>query len=612
MVASRFSILGSLSVTTEEGIRTSVPGQKNRVLLATLLLHADQCVSVDQLARRLWGDRLPRDPRRVVQTYVVRLRRWLGDGGLIRTRDGGYVMELDHERLDLLEFRRLLRLAARAGRPEDEVALLRRAVGLWRGPACENVESDVLHHLDVPILTEQYQHAVERRVDLELRAGPPGELIAELRALTREHPLRERHWAQLMTALRGCGRRAEALDVYSSVFRTLRDELGIEPGRELRELHEAILSGDDVAFPGVTPPRELPPDVRHFVGRARELRLLDDALAEEGSAARTAVVVGRGGVGKTAMAIRWCASVAGDFPDGQLYLDLRGFDARPALEPADALRALLRGLGVAPGDIPADETAASALFRTRTTGRRLLVLLDNALDTRQVRPLLPGRGPVVVVTSRNQLRGLVASGAATRVVLRPLSDDESAALLAALLAKDPAWRETDQARRLAALAEGLPLALRVIGERLARQPELPLTDLVRDIDADPDAVASGDDAVHAMLSSSYERLDTTTKRVLRLTGGLHPGPVLDPRPVAALVGMPVDRVRAHLDHLVANHLAEQTGPHRYELHRLVRSYAAAEMRRQDTAPQQNAARAALLLLREYRPSAIDAEAPVRF
>ncbi|MFI6300092.1 BTAD domain-containing putative transcriptional regulator [Nonomuraea sp. NPDC050790] len=589
-LSPRFSVLGPLTVNLGDGAWTPVPGAKNRILLACLLLRVNQIVSVDNLARRLWGDHTPQDERRVVQTYVARLRQWLGDDGtVIQTRAAGYTIQLGPEQLDLLEFRHLLRRAGQADSPGQEAALLSRAAGLWRGAACEDVISEILHQRDVAVLSEERRQAVERRIDLDLSSGNASRtLIPELRMLTLEYPLRERHWAQLMRALHQAGRRAESLDAYRAAFVHLREELGVEPGPELRDLHQTILAGSpepttSAASPVTAaeapeaaepyPPREVPADVTGFVGRAAELDTLDQVMTRPG----TTVIVGRAGVGKTTLAIHWATSASGAFPDGQLYLDLRGFDALPPLPPGQALRVLLHGLGVRPADIPAEQDAAAAMFRSRTAGRGMLIVLDNARDTRHVRPLLPGNGPSVIVTSRNQLRGLVTSGTAARIALGPLPPQEALDLLAGHVGHDRLRREPDQVRTLAALCEHLPLALRIVAERLARVPGLSAGTLVRDIERDVLAAlraGEGDPDIRHALSWSYQRLDPAARRTLRLAAVLHPGPVLEPEPLAALVQVPPGHVRRHLDLLSADHLVEQTAPERYRLPHLVRTHAA--------------------------------------
>lgn len=558
MAVLRFGVLGPLSV--DQG---PVPGAKNRALLGTLLLRAGRLVTIDQLAERLWDDEPPGNPRRVVQTHVVRLRRWLGDGAEIHTRGGGYLMELDPERLDLLAFRRLLAEAASEGDPGRERDLLRRALALWRGPVCADVASGALRELDVPVIAEQHQRALERRIDLDLRLGHDLALIAELRALTSEFPLHERYWAQLMAALHGGGRRAEALDAYRAAFRRLRDELGIEPGPELREQHEAILAGQPprtaAPIPALIPapipvPRELPPDVLGFQGRESDLA---DLAGQDVTA-----VVGPAGVGKSALAVRWANAAAAGFPDGQLYVNLRGHAAGPPLEPSAALRSMLRGLGVT--DVPAEPAEAAALFRSRTAGRRLLVVLDDARDSAQVRPLLPGRGAVAVVTSRDQLRDLVVAGTARRIVLGPLRQSDALALLAGVVGPERVAREPEAARRLVARCDHLPLAVRVVGERLTRRPGLPL----RSLPAEPLA------EVQKAISWSYDALDPPAQRVLRFAGGLHPAGEIDPGGLAAMLRLSPDRAGNHLDTLVAGHLAEPTPAGHYRVPPLVREFAA--------------------------------------
>ncbi|MEV0589472.1 BTAD domain-containing putative transcriptional regulator [Nonomuraea sp. NPDC050310] len=586
-LSPRFSVLGPLTVSLGDGIWRPVPGTKNRTLLASLLLHPNQVVSIESLSRRLWGDQSPLDERRVVQTYVARLRQWIEDDTIIRTWPGGYEIRLDPDQLDLLEFRHLLTQAGRADTPAQEVALLRRAVALWRGAACSDVASATLRQ-DIAVLEEERRRAVERRIDLELSSNDTAvDLIPELRRLTLEHPLRERHWAQLMRALHQAGRRAESLEAYREAFGHLREELGVDPGAELRDLHQEVLAGTPMPTvngpsPVMTanavdqfPPREVPADISGFVGRTGELETLDRAIRSSA----TTVIVGRAGVGKSALAIHRAAATAGDFPDGQLFLNLRGFDALPPLSPEQALRVLLRALGVPSADIPTEGDEASAMFRSRTAGRRMLIILDNARNACQVRSLLPGNGPAVVITSRNQLRGLVTSGSAARITLGPLAPEESLELLAKQTNFDRLRREPAQAKALANLCEHLPLALRIIGEKLARVPGLSAETIAHELERDPMAAlqaGDGDQDVRRALSWSYERLDPAARRTLRIAAVLHPGHVLQPEPLAALVEVPLERVRRHLDRLDADHLVEQTAPEHYLLPPLVRAHAISE------------------------------------
>lgn len=597
-----FSVLGPLTIDHHP-----LTSGKQRILLASLLLRPGQVVTVEQLIERLWGDDLPRDPRRVVQTLVVRLRRVPGLSEVIRTQAGGYLARLEDHQLDLLDFHHLVEASARAGDPGREADLLHQALALWRGSVCEDVDSETLHRLEVPPLVERRLRAVERRIDLDLRLGRDNGLVAELRSLTAEHPLRERFWVQLMTALFRGGRQAEALDTYRMVFRLLQEDLGIAPGDELRMLHQAILTGDHelVRCAEDPPPQELPRHVAHFVGRVTELALLDKVVDDE---TRAVVIVGSAGIGKTALATHWCTAVAPAFPDGQLHVNMRGFEALPPLDPASALAMLLRSLGVPPQEVPPDLAAASALFRSRTAGRRMIVFLDNVSNTEQVRPLLPGRGCLAVITSRNQLRGLVAREAAVRISVPPLDMPDALRLLAC---ESRTSLESTHARRLAELCDRSPLALCIIGERIARQPDVPLAAFVDELSRGHerlDAFDSGDDAgtdLRTVLSWSYESLDEPTARVLRLVGGLYPGPDFGLDAASAVAGLPAPQVRRHLDRLVASHLVEQCDRDRYHLHDLVRAHAAEQSRHHDSAADRDAAVSRLLAWFTHALFAVD-------
>lgn len=317
--------------------------------------------------------------------------------------------------------------------------------------------------------------------------------------------------------------------------------------------------------------------------------VLDRAAARTG----TTLVVGPAGVGKTALVTTWAASAARSFPDGQLYVDLRGFSDQPPLPAEQALRVLLRSLGVRPDDIPDEPAAAGSLLRSRTAGRAMLIVLDNAREAAQVWPLLPGDGPTTIVTSRDQLRGLVAGGAATRVTLRPLPEDDSLELLAGHLGPERLLREHRQARLLTEAREHLPLALHVVGERLSRVPSLPARLLVWEMRRGD----APDPALRRALSWSFEALGWEARHTLHLAAALHPGEELWPESVAALTGLPVDRALEHLDRLTEIHLAEQTGPRRYRLPGLVRAVAARELAREDSAVVRRSPRDDLAVVR---------------
>ena len=465
-------------------------------------------------------------------------------------------------------------------------------------------------------LEERRLAAVEELTEVELALGGHAGLVGELGVLVARHPLRERLRERLMLALYRSGRQAEALEVYQGGRRLLVEELGLEPGPDLQGLQQAILTSD----PGLrldTPPAhrggaaaappspaltpsQLPADVAGFVGRADDLRQLDALLPERGDHAETAlgvaVVAGMAGVGKTALAVHWAHQVADQFPDGQLYLDLRGYATTPQLRPIEGLRQLLHGLGV--DQVPADLEEAAGLYRSVTAGRRLLLLFDNAATADQVRSLLPGSpGCLVAVTSRDRLAGLVATHGARRLVLGPLPPEEAQALLGEVVGAERIKAEPEAAAELARACSHLPLALRIAAANLADDPEQPISGQVAtlrvgdrlaalEIEGDPDA------AVRAAFGASYQRLAAPERQLFRLLG-LVPGPHFTASGAAALVGPSAGDTRASLDRLAAAHLVDRYVPGRYRLHDLLRLYAAE--RAQEIDPGERAAATRRLL-----------------
>jgi len=525
-----------------------------------------------------------------------------------------------------------------AAGPEGELARLGSALVLWRGRPLEDVPSEALRRDEGHRLTELWLRARERRLELALQLGGHGEVLGELRAFATEQPLREHVRYLLMLALYRSGRQTEALAVYRDARRMLHDEFGIEPGPELSDAHRRILAGDPslaglssgvegvaretgvslAAATGITAinagdsgpalrtvPAQLPHDLPGFTGRSAELAQLQELLPVEprlpgqrrrdgpstgadqvpetggqtGRAVTIALIEGAAGVGKTALAIHWCHRVADRFPDGQLYVDLRGFDPRqPPLTPAGALRQLLGGLGVDPARIPVEEDGQAGLYRSLLAGKRVLVLLDNAASAAQVRPLLPGgSGALVVVTSRNRLGGLVARDAAHAVGLDLLGPDEALALLTRAIGPERVDAEPAAARELARLCGNLPLALRVAAQRVAVRPYLTLRDLVAELGAERgrlDVLSTGADettAVRAVFSWSYRALDAASARVFRLLGLYFSD--IGTAAVAALAGVSVAEARRALEVLAGGHLLEEVGAGRYRCHDLLRLYA---------------------------------------
>ncbi|MEV8631655.1 BTAD domain-containing putative transcriptional regulator [Streptosporangium sp. NPDC051023] len=592
----RFRVLGPLTVLSE-GREVPIGGNKLRVVLGGLLLRPGETVPASRLASWLWEDGAddPDRARATVHSYVNRLRQQLGTREVIRTVPDGYRAEVDAGSLDLLRLRDLAdagRQAAAAGDLDSASHVLSEAIALWRGPVLSNVDSATLHDQEVGPLTEEWLRLQEQWLDVGLRTGRHAELVATLRELTRSHPLREPFWELLMLSLHRSGRHAEALQAYHSLGALLAEELGVDPGPSLRATYQAILTDDPsvrapeaFAVPreeAAAPiPRQLRPDMPGFAGRRAELASLDLMLDEDASMGGPRIVSlqGTAGSGKTALAIHWAHRIAERFPDGQLYLDLHGYGPEPPVDPAKALETLLRALGTPPGRIPAGLDERSALFRTLLTGRRTLLLLDNAGSSEQVRPLIPGSDGMVVVTSRNQLRGLVVEYGARRVVLDQMPREEAAELLAEVLGRDRVSSASEAVAEIVDRCARLPLALRIFAERAARFPGVPLGKLVADLRDEAtrlsalDAGDGGNTDLRTVFSWTYGALDEDTARLFRLLG-LHPGPEVSTGAAAALMGGDVAGVTRLLDRLTADHLLRSRFPGRYDFHDLLRSYAA--------------------------------------
>jgi DNA-binding SARP family transcriptional activator len=588
-------------------------------MLAMLLLRANRVVAVDDLAEALWGSALPPSARVTVQNYVKRLRDALGDaGGRIVTQPPGYLIRVAAGELDVSLFEANLdsaRTAAAAGSWETAAAEARAALLEWRGDPLADVPSQYLALREVPRLADLRLQAAEIGIEAALRLGRPAAVIGELRQLVSSDPFRERLAALLMAALYEDGRQAEALAVYQQTRDVLVGELGVEPGRDLRDLHQSILAGDKAmpalpgpptmpAAPGAAgapaprAPRQLPAAVGCFTGRYAELAALT-GLLDGGSRAAAATMVilaigGTAGVGKTALAVHWAHRAAGRFPDGQLYVNLRGYDPGQPMPAADALAGFLRSLGVPGQDIPPETDQRAAHYRSLLSDKRMLVMLDNAGSAEQVRPLLPGTPAcTVVVTSRDALAGLAARDGAARLDLDVLPQDDAAALLRALIGPR-VDAEPDAVAELAVQCCRLPLALRVAAELAASRPAVPLAALVSelaDLHTRLDLLAAGGDPhaeVRAVFSWSCHHLDPDIARTFRLLG-LHPGPDVDSYAAAALTGTTVLRARGALDVLARAHLIQPAAPGRYGMHDLLRGYARELSATQDTREEQHAA-----------------------
>jgi DNA-binding SARP family transcriptional activator len=494
-----FAILGPLLVHDGDAL-VEVPKGRQRVLLAALLLHPGKPVPADALAEMVWDGAPPPGAEVTLRSHVLRLRRVLGPRAAARleTCPPGYLLQAEEDEVDLLRFRCLCRdgaAAARAGAWGRAHVLLSEALDLWRGAPLAGVPSESLREHKTRDLEALRRQAGEWRTDAALHLGGHAELVPGLHSLIAENPLQERIHGQLMLALYRCGRQGEALAAYEHARDILIGELGTEPGPELQELHQRILSGD-LALASIEPPpfgaeparalpRELPPAVPGFTGRQAELQTLTRLLERPGEQPAEAIVIsaiaGTAGVGKTALAVQWAHQAAGRFPDGQLYVNLRGYDSGQPVPATDALARFLRSLGVPGQDIPPDEDERAARYRSLLAGKQMLVVLDNAGSAHQVRPLLPGTPAcTVLVTSRGTLAGLVARDGAARLELDVLPLAEAVALLRTVIGAR-ADAEPEAAAELAVQCCRLPLALRVAAEIAASRPAMLLSGLVSEL-----------------------------------------------------------------------------------------------------------------------------------
>ncbi|MEU8418366.1 AfsR/SARP family transcriptional regulator [Amycolatopsis japonica] len=573
-----FRILGPLEVW-DDGARLPLGGPQQRTLLALLLLNANSVVSADRLIDELWGAGAPPSARGLLKGCVAVLRRALGVGRDERllTRAPGYLLQVRPGERDLDRVEELAGIAKTDA--SQAAALLREALSCWRGPALDGLEGETCR-AEAARIEELRLALLEDRVDAELRRGATPELVTELQPLVRRHPLRERLWAQLMLALHGCDRQADALAVYQRIRRALVTELGVEPSSSLRRAHRLVLAGpapapkkDPPATTRVPVPAQLPAEIRDFQGREAELSELGRVAAVAG----TAVVSGTAGVGKTALTLRWAHLARERFPDGQLYVDLGGHGPGRPVPPGAALSGFLGALGLNEREIPVGLDDQAARFRTEVAGRRLLVVLDNAGWAGQVRPLLPGTPScVVVTTSRDSLAGLVALHGARRVGVGRLPLADAIALLRVLIG-DRADADPRSVSALAELCARLPLALRLAAEVATAEPDTALRELV-DALAEPEdrlelLEVAGDPyaSVREGLSWSYRRLPIDAARVFRAAG--RAGTELDVGKTVALAGLGLRAARRALSQLAAANMLDVIAPGRYAMHDLLRDYA---------------------------------------
>ena len=593
----RLMLLGSLQLVDDAGERITVTGPRQRILLAALAAHANQPVSLDALAEVVWDGAPPPGSITTLRTHLARLRRCLGPriARRIVTRSSGYAIELTEDELDLLAFEHHCRRARAALRAADNTqasASGALALRLPRGEPLSDVPSQLLRDLLVPQFERQRVQVAEDWIEAELRLGRHEPVLEQLMDLTARYPLRERFHAQLMLALAHSGRRAEALTAYQRARKTLVAELGVEPGRELRALHERMLADDEetpdtrwpdeeLACPPVTEaPRQLPPAAGHFTGRGAELAWLTglaaccDPQAVAGGTAVITAIDGMAGIGKTALAVHAAHRVSDRFPDGQLFVDLHGYtEGHSPREPGDALGMLLRALRVPMGRIPEDAQERAGLYRERLAGTRTLVLLDNAADEAQVRPLLPAApGCLVLVTSRRRLKGL---DDARSVSLNLLTQWDAVALLHAVTGPGRVPADDPLLDEIAHQCGRLPLALRIAGallrHRLAWNPGH-LAAVLRDEHRRVPALTDGERDLATMLGLSYIGLSEPHRLLLgRLAQVSGPDAAADA--AAALLGTDPDTATGLLADLADHNLLITHAPGRYRLHDLIRAHA---------------------------------------
>ncbi|MEU8237253.1 BTAD domain-containing putative transcriptional regulator [Actinoplanes missouriensis] len=545
----------------------AVTATRDRIVLAMLLLRPGRIVGLGELTEAVWGAEPPATARGQLQTCVSRLRRVL-PGGAILSDPAGYRIRPGPDELDATVFLRLVEQARSAGDPGSARAAYRKALDLWRGSACAEIDAPAVRAAAAG-LDERRATAVEDWVDLELEAGQARELIGELSGWVEQFPLRERLRGQLMTALYRSGRQADALAEFRRARDVLRDELGIEPGPELQELHRSMLAGESRPVSAAAV-RCLPRTVGDFTGRTE---LVDRLLGEVRQADPAVLVIdGMAGSGKTTLALHLAARTGDRYPDAHLYVDLRGYSEQPPVEPAAALIVLLRQLGVAPADIPLEPVDRIGRWRTEVSRRRLLVILDNVGSSSQITDLLPATpGSLTLVTARRRLPGLDG----VRVESLPLLAPAEAVVLLERIAGERVRAEPEAAAEVARRCGGLPLAVRLAGARLVHRPRWRVADLLRRMGgtALPE-LAAEERTVTGAFSLTYRQLPELPQRVFRLLG-VYPGSTFDTLAVAALAGLPADPAADVLDDLVDVHLVEEPEPGLFRMHDLLRQFAAA-------------------------------------
>jgi DNA-binding SARP family transcriptional activator len=607
-----FSLLGAVEARHDDGTRVPLGRRRERALLGLLLLEVGSVVPKNRLLSMLWEDDPPATAENQLRTNVSRLRHRLDPDGTgaagvrLLGRGSGYLVEVEADRIDAHRFKVMVEQARLQSDAGQRFAIADEALSLWRGPLLADAGGDYLRHR-VGLQTEElWLAAVEVWAEAGLALGRHGPVIVRLVDLVERYPLRERLISLLMLALYADGRQAEALDLYERHRQRLAHELGVDPAAEVKNAQRLILRDGTDQLPNGQPPAgpvpaQLPPDLPGFTGRDDQLRRLDEMLRASANREATTIIaiLGAPGMGKTALAVHWARRIAARFPDGQLYVSLRGFHpAESTTEPGEALRGLLEALGVPPDRLPATLQAQAGLYRSMLNGRRMLVLLDDARDVEQVYPLLPG-GPdnVVITTSRDRLHGLVVDGAYP-LLLDVLPLVEARDLLTARLGGKRIEAEREATDEIVARCGGLPLALAVVAARAAVHPSFPLAALAAELrearsELDPFDAGDPNTRLRAVFWWSYRTLTAPAARLFRLLA-LHPGPDLAAPAAASLAGAAVHQVGPLLAELTRSNLLNEPMAGRYGLHDLLAAYAQELIDALDPASGRQAARVRLL------------------
>ncbi|MFJ4655867.1 BTAD domain-containing putative transcriptional regulator [Nocardia sp. NPDC088792] len=588
----QFELFGPLTVRHNGNI-IEIPRAKHRVVLATLLLQANRVITAEELIQQLWGSNPPATARKTLQGYIARLRKALG-AELLVSRAAGYAIVVAADQVDLNRFDTLLAQAEQATEPHDRARLLRAAMSEARGTPLVDISSDYLKQGDGAALVERWLNATEQWAEAEMAVGRHADVLPRLRSLVSEHPFRETAWWQLMVALFRAGRQADALGAYQEVRLLFAGELGVEPGEELRALHQQILAEPDTiakplfdhapAHRGERPdksPFTLPPShaefVRHGIEQevTRALTAVRDANSDDESTPRIVALHGPAGIGKTTLAVRVAHAVSGHFPDGQLFVDLQ--ESGTPREPVDVLREVVRALGIRHAAVPTDLGALGALYRSLLSRRRVLMVLDGAVSEAQVRPLIPAAPTSALLVS--SLKMLPTLDSAHHVRFGLLSPRESVDILARIIGPDRVAAEERVAGQLAGLCGQLPLAIRIVAARLLARPHWRLAQLVDRLTPESrrlDELVAGDLSVRSSLEVSYRALDAPARRAFRLLSLLEM-PSFQVHVAAAALNLPEDRTEELLEQVAAHHLLDaefvKGNGIRFAYHDLVRLYA---------------------------------------